>query len=140
MTGYPHVSLWASCDAPDGDMVFSLDDVAPDGTATQVVQGYLDAPHAGSHADPAPLVPGQARRIDLDLLPTAMVFQPGHRIRLALAGAASAAPGLPAPQGPGPNPSAFTWTVLQDEAHAATMTLRGMGTAGDQLARLGTAP
>ena len=139
VTGYPHVSLWASCDGTDGDMVFSLDDVAPDGSSTQIVQGYLNVPHQGSETDPVPLVPGQARRIDLDLLPTAMVFQPGHRMRLALAGAASVAPGLPAPQGPGPNPHAFTWTVLQDEAHPATLTLPIIGTAGDQLASLGTA-
>ena len=86
-----------------------------------------------------PLVPGQPRRIDLDLLPTAMVFQPGHRIRLALAGAASVAPHLPAPQGPGPNPAAFTWTVLQDDAHPASLTLPIIGTAGESLARLGTA-
>ena len=140
VTGYPRVSLWASCDRPDGDMVFSLDDVAPDGTSTQVVQGYLNVPHGASEAEPAPLVPGQARRIALDLLPTAMVFQPGHRIRLALAGAATAAPGLPNPQGPGPNPAAFTWTVLQDGAHPATLTLPIVGTAGDQLARPGTGP
>ncbi len=139
VTGYPHVSLWASSDTADGDMVWSLDDVAPDGTSTQVVQGYLNVPHAGSESDPVPLVPGQARKVDLDLLPTAMVFQPGHRLRLALAGAASVAPGLPAPQGPGPNPAAFTWTVLQDGDHPATLTLPVVGTAGDQLARLGTA-
>lgn len=139
VTGYPHASLWASCDAADGDMVFSLDDVAPDGTSTQIVQGYLNVPHQASESDPVPLVPGQARRIDVDLLPTAMVFQPGHRIRLALAGAAGVAPGLPAPQGPGPSPHAFTWTVLQDGDHPATLTLPIVGTAGDQLARLGTA-
>lgn len=139
VTGYPHVSLWASSDTADGDVVFSLDDVAPDGTSTQIVQGYLNVPHGASETDPVPLVPGQPRRIDLDLLPTAMVFQPGHRIRLALAGAASVAPHLPAPQGPGPNPAAFTWTVLQDDAHPASLTLPIIGTAGESLARLGTA-
>ena len=139
VTGYPHVALWASSDTADGDMVFSLNDVAPDGTSTQVVQGYVNVPHALSETHPLPLVPGQARAIDLDLLPTAMVFQPGHRIRLALAGAASAAPGLPAPQGPGPNPAAFIWTVLQDDAHHATLTLPIVGTAGDRLGQPGTA-
>ena len=136
VTGYPHVSLWAASSTTDGDMVFSLNDVAPDGKSTQVVQGYLNVPHGASLSDPTPLVPGQARRVELDLLPTAYVFQPGHRLRLALAGAASAAPGLPFPQGPGPNPAAFTWTVLQDADHPATLALPIIGTAGDQLSRL----
>ncbi len=136
VTGYPHVSLWAASTTTDGDMVFSLNDVAPDGKSTQVVQGYLNVPHQASLSDPAPLVPGEARRVELDLLPTAYVFQPGHRLRLALAGAASAAPGLPFPQGPGPNPAAFTWTVLQDADHPATLALPIVGTAGDQLSRL----
>lgn len=136
VTGYPHVSLWASSSTADGDMVFSLNDVAPDGASTQVVQGYLNVPHAASPSDPKPLTPGQAQRIDLDLLPTAYVFQPGHRVRLALAGAASVAPGLPFPQGPGPNPAAFTWTVMQDAEHPAVLTLPVVGTAGEQLSRL----
>jgi predicted acyl esterase len=136
VTGYPHVSLWASSSTSDGDMVFSLNDVAPDGASTQVIQGYLNVPHAVSLSDPAPLVPGQAQKVELDLLPTAYVFQPGHRMRLAMAGAASVAPGLPFPQGPGPNPAAFTWTVLQDADHPATLALPIIGTAGEQLSRL----
>jgi putative CocE/NonD family hydrolase len=136
VTGYPHVSLWAASSTTDGDMVFGLNDVAPDGRSTQVVQGYLNVPHRASLSDPTPLVPGQAQKIELDLLPTAYVFQPGHRLRLALAGAASAAPGLPFPQGPGPNPAAFTWTVLQDAEHPATLALPIIGTAGEQLSHL----
>ncbi len=136
VTGYPHVSLWAASSTTDGDLVLSLNDVAPDGTSTQVIQGYLNVPHQASLSDPRPLVPGQARKIDLDLLPTAYVFQSGHRLRLALAGAASATPGLPFPQGPGPNPAAFTWTVLQDAEHPATLSLPIIGSAGDQLSHL----
>ncbi len=139
VTGYPHLSLWASSSTNDGDMVISLNDVAADGTSTQVVQGYLNVPHQASLSDPKPLAPGQAQKIDADLLPTAYVFQPGHRLRLALAGAASAAPGLPFPQGPGPNPAAFTWTVMQDAEHPATLALPIVGTAGEQLSRLALA-
>jgi len=139
VTGYPHVSLWASSSTNDGDMVFSLNDVAADGTSTQVIQGYLNVPHQASLSDPKPLAPGQAQKIDADLLPTAYVFQPGHRLRLALAGAASVAPGLPFPQGPGPNPAAFTWTVMQDAEHPATLALPIVGTAGEQLSRLALA-
>ena len=104
VTGYPHVSLWAASSTNDGDMVFSLNDVAPDGTSTQVIQGYLNVPHQASLSDPTPLVPGEARKVELDLLPTAYVFQPGHRLRLALAGAASVAPGLAVSAGARPQP------------------------------------
>ena len=55
VTGYPHVSLWAASSTNDGDMVFSLDDVAPDGTSTQVIQGYLNVPHQASLSAPKPL-------------------------------------------------------------------------------------
>jgi uncharacterized protein len=136
VTGYPHVSLWAASSTAEGDLVFSLDDVAPDGTSTQVVQGYLNAPHAQSLSEPKPLTPGQAQRYELDLLPTAYVLQPGHRIRLALAGAAKAVPGLPFPQGPGPSPAAFTWTVLQDAEHPSTLDLPVVGSSGEQLSQL----
>lgn len=139
VTGYAHVSLWASSNTADGDIVVSLNDVAPDGTSTQVIQGYLNVPHQASLSDPKPLTPGQPQKIDLDLLPTAYVFQPGHRLRLALAGAASAEAGLTQPQGPGPNPAAFTWTVLQDAAHPAILTLPIVGTAGEALSRLALA-
>ena len=139
VTGYPHVAIWASSSADDGDLVWSLNDVAPDGVSTQVVQGYANAPHLALEADPKALVPGQAQRFEMDLLPTAYVFQPGHRVRLVLGGAASAAAGLPFPQGPGPNPAAFTWTVLQDAAHPATLDLPIVGTAGDALSRLSLA-
>lgn len=136
VTGYPHVSLWAAADATDGDMVFSLNDVAPDGTSTQVVQGYMNASHAADAAAPRKLVPGEARAFEVDLLPTAYVFQAGHRMRLALAGAASVAEKLPFPQGPGPADAAFTWTVMQDAAHPAVLTLPIVGTAGESLSRL----
>jgi len=136
VTGYPHVSLWASSSTNDGDMVFSLNDVAPDGMSTQVIQGYLNVPRQASLSDPKPLVPGQMQKIDVDLLPTAYVFQSGHRLRLALAGAASVADDLPFPQGPGPNPAAFTWTVMQDAEHPATFTLPVVGTAGAQISQL----
>jgi hypothetical protein len=43
-------------------MVFSLNDVAPDGTSTQVVQGYLNVPPKASLSNPKPLVPSQLQK------------------------------------------------------------------------------
>ena len=50
-----------------------------------------------------------------------------------------AAPDLPFPQGPGPAAAAFTWTVLQDAQHPATLELPVIGTSAEQLSRLSVA-
>ena len=84
-------------------------------------------------------MPGEVGRYSIQLLPTAYVFQSGHRMRLALAGAAKAAPGLPFPQGPGPAKEAFTWTILQDAGHPAIFELPVIGTSAEQLSRLALA-
>ncbi len=133
VTGYPKLSIWASSSATDADLVFSVNDVAPDGTSTQVIQAYLNAPRATQRATATPLTPGAAQRFTLDMFPTAYVFQAGHRIRLAVAGGASAAVGLPFPQGPGPNPTPSTWTIMQDADHPSTIELPVIGTGGAQL-------
>lgn len=135
VTGYPHVSLWASPSAADADLVFSLNDVAPDGTSRQVMQGYLNARHgAALHGSPAPLPPGEARRYDLDLFPVAYVFGAGHRIRLAVAGGAEAPAELPFPQGPGRSPEPNTWTFPMDGAHVSVLDLPVIGTGWKTLA------
>ncbi|MDA8252480.1 MAG: CocE/NonD family hydrolase [Rhodospirillales bacterium] len=136
VTGEPRLTLWAASSADDGDLVASLDDVAPDGSSHQVVQGYLNARHADSLAVPVKLTPGAARRFVVELLPTAYVFPAGHRIRLALAGGARAAAGLPAPQGPGQSRHAFTWTVLEDAQHPSALALPIIGTSDGPLAAL----
>lgn len=140
VTGYPHLSFWAASSATDGDFVVSLDDVAPDGRSHQVVQGYLNAPHAASLADPVPLTPGALRHYGFDLLPTAYVFQAGHRIRLALAGGARAAAGLREPQGPGQNPTAYTWTIRSDADHPSLIELPIIGTGWRNLMQAAALP
>ena len=140
VTGYPHLSFWAASSATDGDVVVSLDDVAPDDTSRQVVQGYLNAPHAASLATPAPLTPGALRHYSFDLLPTAYVFQAGHRIRLALAGGARAAAGLREPQGPGQNPTAYTWTIRSDADHPSLIELPIIGTGWRNLMQAAALP
>ena len=115
--------------------MFSVNDVAPDGASRQVIQAYLSASRAELRGAPAPLTPGMAKRYELDMFPLAYVFQPGHRIRLAVAGGASVAPSLPFPQGPGPNPAPYTWTILQDAAHPSSIELPVVGSSWEQLAR-----
>jgi predicted acyl esterase len=134
VTGYPRVSLWASTTAPDADLVVSLNDVAPDGTSRQVMQGYLNARHATDlQAAPTTITPGELRPYALDLFPVAYVFGPGHRMRLVIAGGAEPPAGLPFPQGPGKNPTASTWTIAMDAEHAATLDLPVIGTGWQAL-------
>ncbi len=137
VTGYPKITLYAASSATDGDFVFDMTDIAPDGTSVQVVQAYLNAPHAaGLREAPTPLTPGQVVKYQLDMFPTAYVFQPGHRIRLAIAGGAKVAPGQLVPQGPGQNPTPFTWTILADTDHPSAIELPVVGSSWEQLSRM----
>ncbi len=134
VTGYPHLSLWASATAPDADLVVSLNDVAPDGTSRQVMQGYLNARHAKDlQAAPTAITPRELRRYDLDLFPIAYVFGAGHRMRLVIAGGAEPPAGLPFPQGPGKSLNANTWAIAMDAEHAATLDLPVVGTGWQEL-------
>lgn len=134
VTGYPKLTLWAASSTDDGDIVAEINDLAPDGTSVQVIQGYMNVPRQKLREAPTPLVPGQLNKVELTFFPTAYVFQPGHRLRLAIAGGAKTAPDQPVPQGPGKNPKAFTWTIAADAAHAASLELPVVGTAWRQWA------
>jgi hypothetical protein len=51
-----------------------------------VSRGILNLTHRSSHAQPEPVEPGTVIRLDLELDATAWIFEPGHRVRLDLAG------------------------------------------------------
>ena len=101
ITGHPAINLWISSTATDGDFIATIQDVAPDGTATSYnVHGRLraslrklqDAPynnlglpwHGFYQEDVTPLVPGQPAELQFDILPISMIFKAGHRIRLVV--------------------------------------------------------
>jgi hypothetical protein len=63
-----------------------LCDVFPDGTSALVSRGVLNLTHRESHTAPKPLEPGVPTPIELELELTSWIFEPGHRVRLALAG------------------------------------------------------
>jgi uncharacterized protein len=60
--------------------------VFPDGTSVLVERGVLNLTHRRSSVHPEPLEPGVAVDVVVELEATSWVFEPGHRIRLALAG------------------------------------------------------
>ena len=87
VTGPVVVELQLSCDCRDTDIWARLYDVAPDGTAVNLMSPGLDVLRA-SYRDPSAgrqlLTPGEVYTLRLDQLVTSNVFTRGHRIRLQL--------------------------------------------------------
>ena len=84
VSGWPAVELYAASDGDDTDWHVKLTDVTPDGRSLRVTQGCLRAACRDSLEEPAPLVPGQTYRFNVELWPTHHVYLPGHRIRLTV--------------------------------------------------------
>jgi hypothetical protein len=84
VSGWPTIELHASSDGDDTDWHVKLTDVTPDGRSLRVTQGCLRAACRDSLEEPAPLVPGQTYRFNVELWPTHHVYLPGHRIRLTV--------------------------------------------------------
>ena len=92
------MSLVARSTAPDTDWVVRVSDVAPDGTATLITEGYLRASHR--ELDAAKSRPGRPYHphettdpipcsdcwvpYEIEVWPTAMQFEPGHRLSVQL--------------------------------------------------------
>jgi hypothetical protein len=104
VTGHPVITLFVTSTASDGTFFVYLEDVDARGHVAYVTEGQLravnrrlsDAPSPYRQAvpyrtfkcsDAQPLVPGEIAELTFDLLPTSYLFQPGHRIRIAIAGA-----------------------------------------------------
>jgi len=104
VTGHPVVTLFVSSTASDATPFVYLEDVDDRGHVAYVTEGQLratnrrlseaPAPYRQSvpyrtfkRSDAQPLVAGQITDLTFDLLPTSYLFQPGHRIRIAIAGA-----------------------------------------------------
>jgi hypothetical protein len=73
-----------AADRPEAFVAVRLIDVAPDGSAASVARGFLNLSQRDSREAPAPLVPGQRYRVEVQLTGTAFAFPAGHRLRLAL--------------------------------------------------------
>jgi uncharacterized protein len=103
VTGHPVVHLWISSSAPDADLFVYLEEVDEKGASRYVSEGMLRASnramasprydlmglpyHRGLKADRRPVTPGQPVELVFDLYPTSTLFQPGHRVRVTVAGA-----------------------------------------------------
>jgi putative CocE/NonD family hydrolase len=65
----------------------SVSDVAPDGISHLVAKGMLNGTRRASLREPAPMVPGEATELAIEVDAAAWVFPKGHRIRVAVASA-----------------------------------------------------
>ena len=89
VTGRLIVKLWASSDGPDTDFTAKLIDVYPPsadfpgGLALNIGDSIVRARYRGGARSAAqPLSPGQPYEFTIEMYPTSLVFQRGHRIRL----------------------------------------------------------
>lgn len=104
VTGHPVVTLFLTSTASDGTFFVYLEDVDERGRTAYVTEGQLRAIHRRlsdarppysqvvpyrtfKRGDAQPLVAGEIAELTFDLLPTSYLFQPAHRIRVAIAGA-----------------------------------------------------
>jgi hypothetical protein len=84
VTGRITARLYVSSDCPDTDFTVKLTDVYPDGRSMLVTDGIVRARHRESFETEKLLEPGEAIEIPVDLWSTSLVFNKGHRLRIAI--------------------------------------------------------
>jgi hypothetical protein len=90
VSGPIHAEIFVSADVPDVDVWVRLLDVAPDGTAFNLMSPGLDvvrASYRNEKPQPELLKPGEIYRLNLDRMLTSNVFRAGHQIRVQISGA-----------------------------------------------------
>jgi predicted acyl esterase len=128
ITGNVHADIWFSTDVPDTDIVVRLTDVYPDGRSMLIMDGIARARFRNSpdFSSEEMLEPNTPTLITVDLGPTSIIVNAGHRIRISVT--SSNAPRF----APNPNTGemflgettqiAHT-TILHDAAHPSTIVL-----------------
>jgi uncharacterized protein len=84
--GHARLRVRVTSSAPVSFLSAKLCDVFPDGTSSLVTRGMLNLAHRESREHPSALTPGEAVDIELVLEAMSWTFEPGHRVRLDLAG------------------------------------------------------
>jgi putative CocE/NonD family hydrolase len=86
IAGPLQAELWVSADTPDADWVIKLLDVRPDGFAQNIATGIQRGSFRDSELNPTPLRPGETYRIRVDVGHVAARLDPGHTLRVEVAG------------------------------------------------------
>ena len=86
IAGHVNVELYGATDGPDTDFMAKLVDVYPDGYEALVLDGPVRARyrHGRMPDQVAVMTPGAPEALTIDLLNTAITFEKGHRIELAI--------------------------------------------------------
>jgi len=84
--GHPRLELTVTPSAPVVFVSAKLCDVFPDGSSALVTRAILNLAHRDGFADPQPLAPGEPVTVSIELDATSWTWEPGHRVRLDLAG------------------------------------------------------
>jgi putative CocE/NonD family hydrolase len=90
VTGPIRAEIFLSADVPDLDLWVRVLDVAPDGSAWNLMSPGLDVLRASDRNNtlqPQLLVPGRPYRLVLDRMLTSNLFRAGHRIRVQISAA-----------------------------------------------------
>ena len=81
VVGNIQATLFVSTDAPDADVWLRLFDVAPDGTAWNLMSPGLDVRRLSTRPGATPLRPGKPVKVELNDLITGNQFKRGHKLR-----------------------------------------------------------
>jgi predicted acyl esterase len=86
VTGDLRAQIWIATDVPDTDIVVRLTDVYPDGRSMLVADGIIRARYHNSpdFSSEQLLEPGEVVLLTVDLGPTSIIFNTGHRIRVSV--------------------------------------------------------
>jgi uncharacterized protein len=84
VTGRIVAKLYLSSDCPDTDFTVKLTDVYPDGRSMLVTDGILRTRFRQSFKEEKFLEPGTVYEISVDLWSTSLIFNKGHKIRVAV--------------------------------------------------------
>ena len=84
--GQARVRVRITSSAPVAFLSAKLCDVFPDGTSSLVARGMLNLAQRSSREHPSALMPGEPVDVELVIETTSWTFEPGHRVRLDLAG------------------------------------------------------
>jgi len=84
VTGHSELRVFLSSSAVDTDLSVRLTDVYPDGSSYLMAEGMLRVRYRESRTESKLLEPGKVCQVGVELWPTSIVFNRGHRIRVAV--------------------------------------------------------
>jgi len=84
VTGRVRADIYIESSAVDTDLSVRLCDVYPDGRSYLMAEGMLRLRHRNSFEKSELLTPGKVERVTVDCWSTSIIFNKGHRIRVAV--------------------------------------------------------